>query len=154
MGIETGVHKRKGDALAREPRIGVKSKACRQNTEGRFCVQRPCRLNRLMESGVSLAKQRPQQILLNACWTPTIIASPEWVQSGLGKDVRGEQIPARRTLLKAAHSSRSTIAGTFVRCDWHDMVSFLTRFCYRALGSETFCNHRSLILMGSEYITK
>src|SRR5271166_2290839 len=84
MGIESGVHQRNGYALARESGIGVKSKACRKNTEGGLGVQRPGRLNRFMESGVSLAKQRPQQILLDACWTPTIGTSPKWVQSGLG----------------------------------------------------------------------
>ena len=117
MGIESGIHQRKGYALTSESGIGVKSKACRQNTESRFCVQRPCRLNRLMESGVSLVKQCPKQILLDACWTPAIVTSPKWVQSGLGQEVRGEQIPAQRTLLRAAHSPRSTGAGMFVRCE-------------------------------------
>jgi len=84
MRIEARVHQGKGYAFARESGICMQAKTCRQNPEGGFCIQWPCCLNRFMQGRVSLGKQRSQEILLNTCWTPGILAIPEWVPVGFG----------------------------------------------------------------------
>jgi len=102
MRIEAGVHQSKGHAPAGESGVRVKSKACGQNSECGFRIEWPCRLNRFMEGRVSLRKQRPQQILLDACWTPTIVTIPERIPSGFGELSFADRIPAHRALSECA----------------------------------------------------
>ena len=56
MRIEASVHQSDGDAFAGESGIGVQAEAGRQNSEGGLCIQRPCRLDRLMQRRVAFGQ--------------------------------------------------------------------------------------------------
>ena len=56
MRIEASVHQSDGYAFARESGIGVQAETGRQNSEGGLCIQRPCRLDCLMEGRVAFGQ--------------------------------------------------------------------------------------------------
>jgi len=94
MRTKAGVHQSKGYALAGESGVRVQAKARRQNPESGFCVERPRRLNRLMEGGVTFRQQYSQQILLNTSRTRTVLAIPVGIPMGFGEQSFGCEIPA------------------------------------------------------------
>jgi hypothetical protein len=102
MRIKAGVHQSKGYALTGESGIRVQAKARRQNSESGFCVKWPGRLNRFMESGVTLRKQCSQQILLHTSWTRAVLAIPVGIPLGFGEQSFGGGVAAHRALSKYA----------------------------------------------------
>jgi hypothetical protein len=56
MWIKASVHQSDGYSLAGESRVGVQAEAGGQNSEGGLCIQRPCRLDCLMQGRISFGQ--------------------------------------------------------------------------------------------------
>jgi len=93
MRIKANVHQSDGYAFAGESGIGVQAEAGWQNSEGGLCIQRPCRLDRLMQDRVAFGQQSLQDVLLNASWTRAVFAIPIGIQLSFGQQGLAHGIP-------------------------------------------------------------